>query len=61
MENEILKNLLEKYNEPENCPYVFAPKCNPEIWNKNLTFTTVRTGHDIGLQKIQVHSGKQPI
>ena len=56
MENEKSKNLLKKYNKPENCPYVFAPKCNPEIWNKNLT--TVHKGHDIGLQKIQMHSVK---
>ena len=50
MEDEKLKNLLKKYNKPKNCPYVFAPKCNPEIWNKNLT--AVHKGHDIGLQKI---------
>ena len=37
MEDEKLKNLLKKYNKPKNCPYVFAPKCNPGIWNKNLT------------------------
>ena len=53
MENEKLKNLLKKYNKPKNCPYVFAPKCNPEIWNKNLT--TVHKGHDIELHKIQMH------
>ena len=35
-----------KYNKPENCPYVFAPKCKPKIWNKNLT--TVQKGHNIG-------------
>ena len=34
MEDEKLKNLLKKYNKFENCPYVFPPKCNPEIWNK---------------------------
>ena len=56
MEDKKLKNLLKKYNKPENCPYVFAPNCNPEIWNKNLT--TVLKGHDIGLQKIQMHSVK---
>ena len=37
IEDEKLKNLLKKYNKPKNCPYVFAPKCNPGIWNKNLT------------------------
>ena len=56
MENEKSKNLLKKYNKPENCPYVFAPKCNPKIWNKNLT--TVHYEHDTGLQKIQMHSVK---
>ena len=35
---------------------MFAPKCNPKIWNKNLT--TVHYKHDIGLQKIQMHSVK---
>ena len=37
MEDEKLKNLLKTYNKPKNCPYVFAPKCNPGIWNKTLT------------------------
>ena len=37
MEDEKLKNLLKKYNKPKNCPYVFAPECNPGIWNKTLT------------------------
>ena len=49
MADEKLKNLLKKYNKPKNCPYVFAPKCNPEIWNKNLT--NVHKGHYTGLQK----------
>ena len=35
---------------------MFPPNCNPELWNKNLT--TVHKGHDIGLQKIQMHSVK---
>ena len=56
MEDEKLKNLLKKYNKPENCPCVFVTKCNPEIWNTNLT--TVHKGHDVGLQKIQMHSVK---
>ena len=56
MEDEKLKNLLKKYNKPENCPHVFAPQCNPELWNKNLT--NVHKGHDIGLQKIQMHAVK---
>ena len=47
MEDEKLKNLLKKYNKPEKYPYVSAPKCNPEIWNKNLS--TVHKVHDIGL------------
>ena len=53
IEDEKLKKLLKKYNKPENCPYVFATRCNPEIWNKNLT--TVHKGHDIELHKIQMH------
>ena len=56
MEDEKIKKLLKKYNKSKNYPHVFAPKCNPEIWNKNLT--TVYKGHDIGLQKIQIHSVK---
>ena len=56
MEDEKLKNLLKKYNKPKNCPHVFAPKWNPEIWNKNLT--TVHKGHNSGLQKIQMDSVK---
>ena len=57
MEDKKVKNLLKKYNKPENCPYAFANKCNPEIWNKNLA--TVHKDHDIGLQNIQIHSVKQ--
>ena len=30
-EDEKFKKLLKKYNKPENCSYVFAPKYNPEI------------------------------
>ena len=56
MADEKLKNLLKKYNKPKNCQYLFAPKCNPDIWNKNLT--TVHKGHDTGLQKIQMHPVK---
>ena len=56
MPDEKLKNLVKKYNKPENCPYVFAPKFYSEIWNKN--FTTDHKGHDIGLQKNQRHSVK---
>ena len=56
MADEKLENLLKKYNKPKNCQYVFAPKCNPDIWNKNLT--TVHKGHDTGLQKIQMHPVK---
>ena len=52
MPDEKLKNLVKKYNKPENCSYVFAPKFYSEIWNKN--FTTDHKGHDIGLQKIQI-------
>ena len=36
-----------------------APKCNPEIWNKNLT--TIRKGHDIGLKNIQMLSVKYTV
>ena len=57
MEDEKLKNLVKKYNKFKNCPYVFPPKCNPEIWNKNLI--TVHKGHAITeLQKIQMYSVK---
>ena len=55
-EYEKLKNFLQKYNNLNNCPYAFAPNCNPEIWNENLT--TAHKGHDIGLQKIQMLSVK---
>ena len=51
----MMKNLIT-YNKPNDYPHVFAPKFNPEIWNKNLT--TVHKDHNIGLQKNQMHSVK---
>ena len=38
MEDKKLQNLLKKYNKSENCLYVFAPKCNPEIRQNFTTF-----------------------
>ena len=52
----MMKNLIT-YNKPNDYPHVFAPKFNPEIWNKNLT--TVHKDHNIGLQKNQMHPVKQ--
>ena len=48
--------MLKKYNVPENCPNIIAPKCNAETWNKNLT-SPYRI-NKIRLQNIQNLSAK---
>ena len=32
-----LRHFIKKYNKPENCPNIIAPKCNAKIWKNNLT------------------------
>ena len=37
MNEEKFKALHKRYNAPENCPNIIAPKCNAEIWKNILT------------------------
>ncbi|XP_022794107.1 uncharacterized protein LOC111332899 [Stylophora pistillata] len=34
LSSDKLKNLLDKYNRPENCEDIKATKVNPKIWNQ---------------------------
>ena len=36
LSSDKLKNLLDKYERPENCADIKATKVNPEIWNQLL-------------------------
>ena len=50
MEDKELIILLKKHNKLENCPYAFAPKCSPNIWNKRVM--------TLDYKKIQMHPVK---
>ena len=51
LEEEKFKILNKKYERPENCPHLSAPKINSKIWNENLLTANRMT--NISLGKIQ--------
>ena len=47
--DNIKKQVLEKYKRPQNCESFLVLKCNPEIWNNTISSTA--RSQDIKVQK----------